>query len=130
MAKITVFNHVTINVFNLERSLNFYKKLGAEVVHKGNKDAYLDLGGAWVCLQERPEYDQSHRNHIGFDHVAFSVSENDFQEAVDDLKNNKITIEKGPVKRGIGQSIYFRDPDGNLLEYHTSNLAERMTVWK
>jgi catechol 2,3-dioxygenase-like lactoylglutathione lyase family enzyme len=42
-------------------------------------------------------------------------------EAVDHIKEHGVEIELGPVHRsgarGEGVSIYFRDPDGSLLEF-------------
>ena len=41
-------------------------------------------------------------------------------EAVEHLRAHGVEIEEGPVERqgaaGRGQSVYFRDPDGSLLE--------------
>ena len=127
MPNVLGLNHVTLNVSNLERSLEFYQNLGAILVHKGKRDAYIEWGPTWICLQERPEFAMISEKHIGFDHVAFSVAYKDFDEAVQSIKDH---IEKGPLERGIGRSVYFNDPDGNLLEFHTSNLKERMSVWK
>jgi catechol 2,3-dioxygenase-like lactoylglutathione lyase family enzyme len=37
------------------------------------------------------------------------------------LERNGVTVELGPVERsggrGAGMSVYFRDPDGSLLEF-------------
>ena len=42
------------------------------------------------------------------------------RNAVDHLENHDVVIEEGPVERaggrGRGTSVYFRDPDGSLLE--------------
>ncbi|MGH3011069.1 MAG: VOC family protein [Gaiellaceae bacterium] len=42
------------------------------------------------------------------------------EEAVDHLRACGVELQAGPVARtgarGQGQSIYFRDPDGSLLE--------------
>ena len=42
-------------------------------------------------------------------------------EIASHLRRNSIEIEEGPVPRlggpGKGISVYFRDPDGNLLEF-------------
>ncbi|MBT2290785.1 VOC family protein [Paenibacillus albidus] len=129
--KVKGFNHLTVNVKNLRESLHFYAEiLGLQVVHKGNKDAYLEWGSAWICLVEQPEYEESVPNAAGIDHIAFSIEEEHFAEAVEILRTYNIPITRGPVKRGIGWSVNFLDPDGTRLELHTSNLAERMSVWK
>jgi catechol 2,3-dioxygenase-like lactoylglutathione lyase family enzyme len=124
------FSHVTINVKDLTRSLRFYVDvLGMELVHRGRKDAYLEWGSAWVCLQERPDMAEQ-RPQIGVDHVAFLIDEQDFAEAVKQLKANNVAIVREPTRRGSGLSVNFLDPDGTQLELHTSTLAERMRVWK
>ena len=43
-------------------------------------------------------------------------------EAIALLEKNRVEIVDGPVPRPaadgkLGQSVYFRDPDGNLLEF-------------
>jgi catechol 2,3-dioxygenase-like lactoylglutathione lyase family enzyme len=128
--KVQGFSHVTINVKDLVRSLRFYVDvLGMKLVHRGRKDAYLEWGNAWICLQERPDMAEQ-RPQIGVDHVAFFIDEQDFAEAVKQLKANDVTIVREPIRRGRGLSVNFLDPDGTQLELHTSTLAERMKVWK
>ncbi|WP_339319792.1 VOC family protein [Paenibacillus sp. FSL R10-2734] len=128
--KVQGFNHVTVNVSNLSRSLNFYTGiLGLQLIHKGNTDVYLEWGSAWICLIEQPEYTESKGNVIGVDHIAFSIAEEHFEEAVQVLQSHEVRIIRGPVKRGLGWTVNFLDPDGIQLELHTSNLKERMSVW-
>lgn len=53
--KVQGFNHVTVNVSDLSRSLNFYTGiLGLQLIHKGNTDAYLEWGSAWICPHRKP----------------------------------------------------------------------------
>lgn len=125
------FNHLTINVRNLESSLDFYTQiLGLTVRHRGNKDAYLEWGTAWICLVEKENYSENIEGALGVDHVAFYIPEEYFMDAVQTLQDHQVPIVRGPLKRGIGWSINFLDPDGTQLELHTSNLEERMKVWK
>lgn len=125
------FNHLTINVRNLESSLDFYIRiLGLTIRHRGNKDAYLEWGTAWICLVEQENYSENIEGPLGVDHVAFYIPEEYFMDAVQTLQDHQVPIVRGPLKRGIGWSINFLDPDGTQLELHTSNLEERMKVWK
>ncbi|MOA58059.1 Metallothiol transferase FosB [compost metagenome] len=66
---------------------------------------------------------------IGIDHIAFSIAEEHFEEALQVLRTHEVRIIRGPVKRGVGWTVNFLDPDGIQLELHTSNLRERMSVW-
>ncbi len=69
----------------------------------------------------------------GFDHCAITVRDIqrtiDFylrwdaplEAAIELLGRRGVEIEEGPVRRPaadgqVGRSVYFRDPDGNLLE--------------
>ncbi|MEK4453334.1 VOC family protein [Paenibacillus sp. FSL L8-0506] len=124
------FNHVTVNVSNLANSLNFYTGiLGLQLVHRGKTDAYLEWGSAWICLLEKPDYMAIADKGVGVDHIAFSIAEEHFEEAVQGLQTQNVLIIRGPIKRGIGWTVNFLDPDGIQLELHTSNLRERMSVW-
>lgn len=128
--KVQGFSHVTINVRDLERSINFYTGiLGLNMRHRGNKDAYLEWGSAWICLIERDRCSEHTEEQAGVDHVAFYIPEEHFDEAVKSLQDNHVKIVREAIKRGTGWSINFLDPDGTQLELHTSNLEERMKVW-
>ena len=45
------------------------------------------------------------------------------EEAIRHLEAHGVAVELGPVERrgakGPGRSVYFRDPDGSLLEFIT-----------
>jgi catechol 2,3-dioxygenase-like lactoylglutathione lyase family enzyme len=55
-------------------------------------------------------------------HVAFAVSSEELESWIERLRSRGIAIEgQNDWARG-GRSIYFRDPDGNLLELATPGL--------
>lgn len=51
-----------------------------------------------------------------FDHLAFDIAPEQFERALQVLRQAEIPIEEGPVTRPTGRGLYFRDPDGLLLE--------------
>jgi catechol 2,3-dioxygenase-like lactoylglutathione lyase family enzyme len=70
------------------------------------------------------------RDHLN--HFCISLSKEAREGLFDRLKDNNIDIEEGPVPRwgahGAGTSIYFRDPEGNLIEaryYEGHNSSEK-----
>jgi catechol 2,3-dioxygenase-like lactoylglutathione lyase family enzyme len=129
--KVTGFNHLTIRVSNLKKSQSFYcDVLGMKLVHQGRTDVYLEWGNAWICLVEKSGHTEPKEPWLGIDHVAFSIAEEDFAEAVQILKENQVPIIRGPLERGGGLSVQFLDPDGTVLELFTGSLEKRMKVWK
>jgi catechol 2,3-dioxygenase-like lactoylglutathione lyase family enzyme len=55
-------------------------------------------------------------------HVAFPIAKEELGSWIDHLAQNGVSIEgRNGWSRG-GESIYFRDPDGNLLELATPGL--------
>ena len=48
-------------------------------------------------------------------------------DAIVHLRRSKVTVERGPMQRfgakGPGTSVYFRDPDGSLMEFMSWRLT-------
>jgi catechol 2,3-dioxygenase-like lactoylglutathione lyase family enzyme len=115
-------DHVVIAVTDWDRSNRFYTEiLGAELVPRGEGWAYrlgeqqLNVHGPGV----RPHPVASMPVTPGNSDLCF-VWPGTLADAVDHLERHGVTIEEGPVERdgalGTGTSVYFRDPDGSLLE--------------
>ena len=115
-------DHVVIAVSDWYRSNAFYRDvLGAEVVERGGGYAYrfgdqqLNVhgpGGDPYPVAADPV-------RPGNSDLCF-VWDGPIDAAVDHLQARNVEIELGPVPRpgvkGTGSSVYFRDPDGSLLE--------------
>jgi catechol 2,3-dioxygenase-like lactoylglutathione lyase family enzyme len=117
-------DHCVIAVSDWERSSAFYREvLGAEVVdHPDGRVAYrfgdqqlnvhgpgLDVGTLVARRAVAP----------GGSDLCF-VWPGTVEEVLAHLRRQKVVVENGPVARsggrGRGVSVYFRDPDGSLLE--------------
>jgi catechol 2,3-dioxygenase-like lactoylglutathione lyase family enzyme len=116
------FDHCVIAVTDWDRSNAFYRDvLGAELVRRGTGYAYR-FGAAQLNVHG-PGVDASPvaRDPVrpGNSDLCF-VWEGPIAGAVGHLTARGVQIELGPTARagagGDGQSVYFRDPDGTLLE--------------
>lgn len=116
-------DHVVVAVSDWERSTAFYRDvLGAEVVEldKGRVafrfgEQQLNVHGPGATPAPRAAEPVRPGNSdlcLVFDGTA--------EEAVEHLRAHGVEPELGPVDRlgarGPGRSVYFRDPDGSLLE--------------
>jgi catechol 2,3-dioxygenase-like lactoylglutathione lyase family enzyme len=116
-------DHCVVHVTDWQRSNAFYEKvIGAEVV-KVNAgwsyrfgDTQLNLHGPGVNpwpVARLPVVP-------GNSDVCFEW-QGTIDDAIAHLVSYQVTIELGPIARfgakGSGISVYFRDPDGTLLEF-------------
>jgi catechol 2,3-dioxygenase-like lactoylglutathione lyase family enzyme len=120
--KVLRLDHVVIAVTDWERSNRFYRDvLGAEVVEREGGYAYR-FGDQQVNVHG-PDGEPSivARDPVrpGTSDLCF-VWPDSLDAAVEHLSSHGVAVELGPVERdgakGTGQSVYFRDPDGTLLE--------------
>ncbi|WP_406069514.1 VOC family protein [Streptomyces sp. NBC_01020] len=136
--RVTGFDHLVLNVADIERSLEFYcGLLGLEPVRVEEWRA----GGApfpsvrvspvtiidIVRAPESPGAGQAAQAGQGptagganVDHICLVVEPLDWQQAIDAGELAEFTVVDGPGARfgarGRAQSVYVRDPDGNTVE--------------
>lgn len=118
-------DHCVIHVSDWDRATAFYRDvLGAEVV-PFRKGVVFRFGGIQLNvhgpgqigspLAEKPV-------KPGGSDLCFRWS-GTIEEAMDHLARQGVPVELGPVERngaaGAGVSVYFRDPDGSLMEFIT-----------
>jgi catechol 2,3-dioxygenase-like lactoylglutathione lyase family enzyme len=116
-------DHCVIHVSDWEISNTFYRDvLGAELVSRESGWSYrfgdeqLNLHGPGVSpapVAKLPV--QPGNSDLCFEWPG------PIDEAREHLERNGVEVEMGPVERsgarGTGTSVYFRDPDGSLLEF-------------
>lgn len=129
MIKLQRLGHVLIAVRNLERSKDFYTRiLGFKVLEQDPKHGgvFLSIGGLGNTLDlfeckdpdavASSDSDPASPNGLGVKHTAFAVeTEDDLRDAYQALQSAGVVILRA-VDHVSQKSIYFHDPDRNLLE--------------
>lgn len=119
------FDHCVIHVGDWERSIAFYRDvLGAEIVPHG-RGAMFRFGPVQLNTHG-PDQIGAPRAGLpvmpGGSDLCFEWH-GTVEEARSHLSSKAVAVELGPVERigarGTGTSLYFRDPDGSLLEFIT-----------
>ena len=125
--KIERLDHLVLTVADIAKTCEFYEKvLGMETVTFGGGRKALCFGQQKINLhQAAKEFEpKAAKPTPGSGDLCF-IASTPLAQVIDHLKEEGIAIEEGPVARtgatGPMQSVYFRDPDGNLIE--VSNYA-------
>jgi catechol 2,3-dioxygenase-like lactoylglutathione lyase family enzyme len=117
------FDHCVIHVSDWAHSNAFYRDvLGAEIIPRGAGFAYrfgdtqLNCHGTGVKATPLARIPvQPGNSDLCFEWTG------SLDEAAAHLQAHGVAVELGPVERGgvkgMGTSLYFRDPDGTLLEF-------------
>ena len=126
--EIKRIDHLVLTVRDIPATCDFYSRvLGMQVVSFGDRKA-LQFGGQKINLHERgKEFEpKALRPTPGSGDLCF-ITEVPLPQVVDQIRSCGIQIIEGPVRRtgavGPMESIYIRDPDGNLIE--VSNYPDR-----
>ena len=138
-----LMDHIVLNVEDEEKMITFYSKVlmlepeRLEEYRAGkvpfpsvrlNSDTIIDLFPKKMWEKSA----QAGKSHMNLNHFCLALGKESWQELIERLQENKVDIEEGPVPRwgahGSGTSVYFRDPEGNLIEaryYETPESSER-----
>ncbi len=115
------FDHLVLRVFDVERSLAFYERLGLEPMRVGEWRAGQVL---FPSVRVTPDViidllaaPADHAGRENVDHLCLVVAPTDWNAVV---ASGEFEIVDGPATRfgahGDGESLYVRDPDGNVVE--------------
>jgi catechol 2,3-dioxygenase-like lactoylglutathione lyase family enzyme len=127
--KVHALDHLVINVADVKRSAEWYRKvLGMEVKvfdpgQGRTPRTSLMFGNQKINVRPRDadkaEWFTADHETAGSDDLCFLTSAAP-DEVVAHLKDCGVAIEEGPVAkqgaRGALRSVYCRDPDGSLIE--------------
>lgn len=127
--KIAALDHLVLTVRDIDETIAFYTRvLGMDCVTFGKNRRALAFGSQKINLHPAAAPIQPHAAAPtpGSADICLLIEE-PIARALDHFRTLKIAVE-GPVARsgaaGEIESVYLRDPDGNLIEiatYETTN---------
>jgi catechol 2,3-dioxygenase-like lactoylglutathione lyase family enzyme len=118
-------DHVIIAVSDWDRSTDFYRAVvDAEVIDRGAGRVCFRIGDNQLNVHGPGFFPENNVARLpvrpGNSDLCFRW-DGPIEEAVAHLRRHGVEVETGPVPRpgagGDGISVYFRDPDGSLLEF-------------
>jgi catechol 2,3-dioxygenase-like lactoylglutathione lyase family enzyme len=125
--KIDRLDHLVLTVKDIETTIEFYTTLlGMESVSFGEGRRALRFGQQKLNLHRADAPFKPHaREPLPGTADLCLIAATPLRDVIDELSRAGVPIEEGPVARtgAVGEivSVYFRDPDGNLIE--VSNYA-------
>ena len=119
------FAHVVYNTHRYDEMIAWYQAVfEARVQHRDDRLAFLTYDDehhrfAFANLGPMPDDAPAPRmgRGVGVNHVAYTWNDlGEFVDLYERLKERGI-VPVRPVKHGITLSMYYADPDGNLMEF-------------
>ena len=125
--KIRRVGHLVLRVKDMERSKRFFQEvLGFPIVAQNERGMVFfstDVDDNHHMLALMPGKEGApmpHPEQIGMQHVSFELgSFAELQEAYRRFREQDVKI-CYTVFHGISKSVYFNDPDGNMLEVYVN----------
>ena len=112
-----VIDHVALNAVSLEREIQFFVGfLGLQLFQQWESPRQAYVGskeGPVIGLIENPDYEGS---VFTMAHLAFSVSEPEFDNWVKKINEYDLPVVAGPKAQRGGRTILFRTPSKNIVE--------------
>jgi catechol 2,3-dioxygenase-like lactoylglutathione lyase family enzyme len=119
---IKAIDHIVLTVKDIDATCAFYARvLGMSITSFGDGRRALSFGTQKINLhQYRREFEpKAKRPTPGSADLCFLTSIS-ISDVVEHLRECEVELLEGPVQRagaaGPIMSVYFRDPDGNLIE--------------
>ena len=112
---VSGLDHIALRVSDLARSTAFYRDhLGGRIRSQSSNSTFLDVGSQWVALFGRGAVSTGYEaTQSGVDHISFNSSKHrSLAERMGVLRDHGLD----PVSPAGSNRVYFRDPDGIILQ--------------
>jgi catechol 2,3-dioxygenase-like lactoylglutathione lyase family enzyme len=115
-------DHIVITAHDVGRTIEFYARvMGMEPITFAEGRRGLAFGRQKINLhQSGREFDPKALHPTPGSMDLCFITETPLEEVVAHLESQGVVIAQGPVPKtgalGAMSSVYFRDPDGNLIE--------------
>ena len=123
--RIDRLDHLVLTVADIAATVEFYTRvLGMQAVTFGAGRTALGFGRSKINLHRAGhEFEpKAHRPTPGSADLCL-IADGSLDQVIEELAGRGVPIEEGPVERtgatGPIRSVYFRDPDRNLIEVST-----------
>jgi len=119
---IEAIDHIVLTVKDIRATCTFYGQvLGMRIITFGSGRKALSFGSQKINLhQHGQEFEPKAKDPTPGSADLCFVTDVSIPEVIEHLYKCGVVILEGPVSRtgakGIIESVYFRDPDGNLIE--------------
>jgi catechol 2,3-dioxygenase-like lactoylglutathione lyase family enzyme len=120
--EVARLDHVVLTVTDQQRTVEFYRRvLGMQPVTFGQGRLALAFGSSKINLHQAGREFTPHaaRPAPGSADICL-VTTTPIDQVLAHLRSQRVAVEEGPVPRtgalGPMESVYIRDPDGNLIE--------------
>ena len=119
--RITGFDHIVLCVENPGATVRFYRRvLGVEAREEAKGKWSLFFGTQKISLQNAANPPTLATGTTPGSGNFCLLTDTPMPEVVEHLRSERVEITVGPAERsgatGPIMSVYFRDPDGNLVE--------------
>ncbi|MET9410130.1 VOC family protein [Streptomyces sp. NPDC002935] len=117
--RVKAFDHLVLNVEDVERSLGFYTGLlGLAPVRLAEwRAGQVPFPSVRITAETIIDLVDGPRGESNVDHICLTVEPLDWDEVI---ASGSFTVLDGPVDRfgarGTATSVYVQDPDGNTVE--------------
>lgn len=119
---VTALDHLVLTVADIGRTMDFYTKvLGMEAVRFGEGRQALKFGSQKINLHQRGAEILPNAQHAACGTADLCLlTDTPLEQVLHELAQHGVAALSGIVPRtgavGKIESVYLRDPDGNLLE--------------
>jgi len=123
--RIDRLDHLVLTVADIDATVAFYTRvLGLEAVTFGAGRTALAFGRSKINLHRAGhEFEPKASRPTPGSADLCLIAAGPLEQVIEDLATHGIPVEEGPVERtgatGPILSVYFRDPDQNLIEVST-----------